>query len=363
MISRIQILKQLDAFIGPRALLFFRRRTSHRLPPENRERMLVIRPGGIGDAALLLPSITAVKNTEYAIQIDILCEKRNAGVFRATPYVDTIYCYDRPLDLMRLALRHYDLIIDTEQSHFLSAVFSACLKGDYRIGFKVNGRQCVYDRAVSYSQERYEAESFWDLFRCVFPIPDRMTWEPPYFVRDGSRVAPGKRGNLSELPWVCLFPGATVKERLWDSLNWSHLADYFEENGFQVALLGGRAEIDTCCNILRRTRSGRAHNFAGRLTIFGTTRLLEKSALLISTDSGILHVGVLSGVPTVSLFGSGISSKWGPKGLRHRIIHLNLACSPCTRFGTTPECQHHIGCMRIPVAKVIEASESILKGC
>jgi len=76
-----------------------------------------------------------------------------------------------------------------------------------------------------------------------------------------------------------------------------------------------------------------------------TTALFDQAKLLISTDSGILHLGVLCNVPTISLFGSGIADKWAPEGEKHIVINKHLDCSPCTKFGTTPPCPNGKACM------------------
>lgn len=361
MINRIKLLKKIDAVIGPLFLPFFCRREASRTRPAEIKNILVVRPGGLGDAALLLPSLKAVKNANNSINIDVLCEKRNAGVFKGTHYVDGLYFYDNPLHLLKLFNCRYDLIIDTEQSHILSSIISAMLRGKFKIGFAINDRQCVYDLSVSYRQNEYEACSFWNLFRTVMPIPEYFTLSPPYFFLNENETEKLNTIIPVGLPLVCLFPGATVKERLWEPSNWSRLVDFFEDHGYQVLLLGGGMEVATCETILRNSKQKQAMSLAGRLSIRETSRILEKSALLISTDSGILHVGVLSGAPTVSLFGSGIALKWGPEGDRHEVVNLNLSCSPCTLFGTTPPCPNDFACMEIPADMVIDASRRVLR--
>ena len=105
-------------------------------------------------------------------------------------------------------------------------------------------------------------------------------------------------------------------------------------------------------------------NFCGDLSLSETGALFERTKLLISTDSGILHLGVLSGVPTVSLFGPGIAKKWGPKGENHIILNKELPCSPCTRFGETPPCSIGARCMTaITVNDVIKATSELLSRC
>jgi ADP-heptose:LPS heptosyltransferase len=102
-------------------------------------------------------------------------------------------------------------------------------------------------------------------------------------------------------------------------------------------------------------------NLAGATTLAETAAVIKKSALLLSGDSGVLHIAVGLGVPTVSLFGPGRVKKWAPQGEHHIVINKELPCSPCTTFGHTPPCPIHAQCMRdISVDEVVTAVTMLL---
>jgi ADP-heptose:LPS heptosyltransferase len=82
---------------------------------------------------------------------------------------------------------------------------------------------------------------------------------------------------------------------------------------------------------------------------------------LLSGDSGVLHIAMGLGVPTVSLFGPGRAGKWAPRGERHIVINKGLSCSPCTTFGTTPPCPISAQCLNdITVDEVFNAVAVLL---
>jgi ADP-heptose:LPS heptosyltransferase len=103
-------------------------------------------------------------------------------------------------------------------------------------------------------------------------------------------------------------------------------------------------------------------NLAGRTSLSETAAVIQKSALLLSGDSGVLHIAVGLGVPTVSLFGPGRAGKWAPRGERHIMINKGgLPCSPCTTFGTTPPCPVAVQCMsHITADEVFNAVTALL---
>ena len=77
---------------------------------------------------------------------------------------------------------------------------------------------------------------------------------------------------------------------------------------------------------------------AGMTSLAETAAVIQKCALLVSGDSGVLHIAAGLGVPTVSIFGPGRVEKWAPQGEHHVVVTKRLTCSPCTMFGTTPPC-------------------------
>jgi ADP-heptose:LPS heptosyltransferase len=158
-----------------------------------------------------------------------------------------------------------------------------------------------------------------------------------------------------------MFPGASIKERLWPIDRWSNVADDLWKMGRQPIIIGGRAEIDMSQEIMHVAKTPIV-NLCGRLSLSETAALFDRSRLLISTDSGILHIGAMCNIPTVSLFGPGIADKWGPKGERHIVINKELPCSPCTKFGTTPPCPNRQECMNeITSGEVIDAAIDLLR--
>ncbi len=358
---KINIIKKIDGLLGS-FLLKILPEVKWAKSPGNIRKVLVVRPGGMGDAALLLPVIKEVKLKFPEIKIDILCESRNSGIFSATPYVDDIMLYDNIGSILTLFRRKFDIIIDTEQSHFLSAIFCRFLRGYYRVGFDVFDRGRLFNNSIVYSHELYEAQSFHNLFRHIFDLPERSTLNPPYFKEETIKkkndeiFISGKGKKI-----VCVFTGATIDERLWPEKRWAEVVESLCLRDCYVVLLGGDTERVQCQTILSLCKSKNAIDMSGQLSILETGWLFLRSILLISTDSGILHLGVLSDIPTVSLFGSGIAQKWAPKGHHHIVINKDLECSPCTQFGSTPECLNKNACMiSITSEDIIEAAHKLL---
>ena len=320
--------------------------------------ILVIRPGGIGDAALVAPLIAVLADRYPSAGIYILAERRNAGVFCLIPGIKKLFLYDRPAELCNAVREKYDLVIDTEQWHRLSAVVARLTGTDCSIGFDTNERSRLFTYTVPYSHEHYEAQSFLNL---LMPLGIQVAFNPAVTFLEVPASAVQEIANLSAnqsaTQYVTIFPGASISERRWGTDKFRLLASRFTASGLIPVIIGGDSERLAGNEIIAEG----GFNYAGRTTLAGSAYLISRSSLLVSSDSGILHIGAGLGIPTVSLFGPGISAKWGPCGNRNVIIDKGMDCSPCTRFGYTPECFYNVRCMaEISVDEVYMAATGLL---
>jgi len=350
------IIKLIDRLAGPMLIPLLRRKKP--VHGEFARSILLIRPGGIGDAVLLAPAIHSIKKTFPSLQIIVLAEQRNADVFPLISGVNEVFCYDRPWEFIKALRGRYDVVIDTEQWHRLSAVV-ACLTGaPMTIGYATNERQRLFSHPIPYSHDEYEVDSFCHLIEPLGIIV--KVKELPFLnISDtAERKAESLLGKFSEKPFIVIFPGSSISEKRWDMGRFVKLASKLNQAGFPIIVIGSKEERamgeEMTCGL-------DALNLAGKTSLVETAALIDKSSLLVSGDSGVLHIAVGLGKPTVSLFGASNIKKWAPRGDRHIVINSNLHCSPCTRFGYTPKCAKNAKCMAdITVEEVVVAVEKLI---
>jgi len=360
MISRIAFIKSIDAIVGrllarilPRAVPFEKRSIS---------RVLVIRPGGIGDAVLLLPTLAAIKKQSPEAEIHILAERRNRAVFELSSCVSSILCYDIPSELLRAVRGEYDAVIDTEQWHRLSAVIARMTKASILAGFGTNDRKHLFNISVPYSHDDHETASFSRLAGAVLPALPLVAAQESFSLPE--RATQKAQELLASLigvhGYVALFPGASIPEKRWPVQAWRTLAErLYNSYGVGVVIIGGK-DVETYAASIIQGVTG--INTAGQLTLLETTALLKHMRLLITGDSGVLHLAWLMGTPTISLFGPSNIAKWAPTGENHFVVSRLLSCSPCSAFGTTPPCPHDVRCMKeITADQVMEAAVRLLQ--
>jgi ADP-heptose:LPS heptosyltransferase len=99
----------------------------------------------------------------------------------------------------------------------------------------------------------------------------------------------------------------------------------------------------------------RVVDIAGHIDLLTLAGILERLDLLITGDTGPMHLAVAVGTPVVGVFGPSDPARYGPRGAYDRVVRIDLPCSPCNRIrlpparcvGHTPDCLALIGADRV----------------
>lgn len=341
---KLRLLKMLDATIG-RLLVSLLPSPSASGTALDFRSILIIRPGGIGDALLLLPVIARLAKCYPSADIDVLAEQRNAGVFDLSPAVSTVLRYDLPSELVRLFRRRYDLIIDTEQWYCLPAVVARLLGPFRHIGFSGNGRDRLLTDAVAYDASCYELLMFQALLEPLGCYNTTMDdGEYLQMSKYALEQAAGLLAPFAGKQLLAVFPGASVPEKRWPADRFMAVAKAAADRGYLPVVVGGSGEVAAGERII--AGAGAGINCAGRTSLAVTMAVLARSSLLVTGDSGLLHGATLLKIPVVALFGPSNPQKWAPTGNNRIVVRHDPGCAPCSRFGTIPPCPDNACCMR-----------------
>ena len=297
----------------------------------------------------------------------MLVEKRNQGIFENCEYVNNIILYDdKPIkSLWKVFTKKYEIVIDTEQWHRLTSVIAYLSRAPVRVGFNTNERSKLFTHSVDYSHKDYESISFLNLVSAL--TKNKYAFDPnSAFISVDSDKSPEVVRQIREYSkrWdkvVGIFIGATVVERMWGIGNFIETAKRLADMNIGLVILGGKSELDGSAELEKAVGHEELLNFVGKTTLYETALIISNLNLFISSDTGLMHIAYGVGTPTVSLFGAGIEAKWGPKGNKNIIINKKLPCSPCTKYGYTPNCKIDVKCLKdISVDEVINSTSELL---
>jgi lipopolysaccharide heptosyltransferase II len=361
---KIEGLKVLDGILGrpaaflARVFIQPRERESSRTrslscTPDSQKRLkiLVIRPGGIGDAALLYPLLNALKARFKNSEIDILAEKRNSGILVGCPFINEVFLYDSaPLFVLYKALKkNYDIVIDSEQWHRLSAVVAYLTRAPIRVGFATNNRSQLFTHGVPYNHEQYEVFSFLNLCSTITGDDCEFNNLSPFIPIDQKLISkfslPIEELRRRSVAIAGIFSGATTRERRWEASKFAELIKGLIEEGFGIVIIGGKDDVAESNKLEKIANRDVTINYAAKTSLIETAAIISQVDVFVSSDTGLMHLAYGVGTPTVSLFGAGIQEKWAPIGNNNIAINKHLLCSPCTRFGYTPKCPYDVRCL------------------
>ncbi len=327
------------------------------------ERILVIKAAGIGDLLLAVPALRALRARFPGAEIDLFVTPKCAPLLKGSPYVDHVFVIPtegmqnrmalsevKPMIhlLRRLRSRRYDLVINlyhlfSRRGAFRFRLLLQAVGAKFSIGRNTDGRGRFYDAAIDDSWEdpvfasRHEVDLNLDVVRLLGAEDPGEGLEFSLCDADRSRAnqvlkagGTGENGRLR----IVLNPGGDAVYKRWPAEYFASLADQLmDRTGAEVLIVG--SEMDH--PIVERIVSQMAHrpvDLAGKLSLPELAALFETVDLMVTNDTGPMHLAVAVGTPVVALFGPGKPGRYGPYGGKghHQVLYHPVVCSPCTNF-------------------------------
>lgn len=152
-------------------------------------------------------------------------------------------------------------------------------------------------------------------------------------------------------------PGAEYgPAKRWPAAKFAELAHRLDSDGYDVYLLGSTKDRDIGAEISQAS-DGRCHNLCGATQLDQAIALLGCADVVITNDSGLMHVAAALNKPLVAIYGSSSPTFTPPLSETAQIVSLNLPCSPCFKR----ECPlGHLDCLRqLPVDQVYAALKTL----
>jgi len=344
-------------------LLRMLRRRAPAEPPLSSEvrKVLVVKMWGLGSIVLATPLLQEIARRCPKARVDFVTLREKTVLLDLYPQIGHRYTPDLSRGiprflvetvrgLVRIRRERYDLLLDLEFFTRFTAIFSLLAGARQSHGFSSKGsfRGRLHDVEVPFNAYRHVTANFLALLRGrpfdrVLPFdPGDPRALPPLRAPESAWEA--CRRALAEDPaWeparpaVVLNPNAgdMALERRWPAERAIELLDRLaERDDLNVVLTGSSSERAYVQSLVAGSRHPeRLVNLAGRIGIPELVALLERARVLVTNDSGPLHLAAAAGLSTVALFGPETPVLYAPlrsrEAQQHRIHYLGLPCSPC----------------------------------
>jgi ADP-heptose:LPS heptosyltransferase len=167
----------------------------------------------------------------------------------------------------------------------------------------------------------------------------------------------------SKKPLILFQPGATDLRRRWPAERFAAVGDVLAEQGACIAINGVEAERDIVRQIIDRMRYP-AVDMCGKLSLPALCGLIERAALLVSNDTGPLHLALAIGTPCVGIYWFSNLYVAGPLAHRtHRIaLSLQVRCPVCGVENVNTRCSHDVSFVSaVSVDEVLALASDLLR--
>lgn len=305
---------------------------------EDRSRILIIKPSSLGDIVHSLPVLWALRTSHPDAHIGWVVKEVWKDILTGNPLLDEIIILKKGIQGFFSAVREirrfrFDTILDL-QGLFRSGFLSYLSGGSERIGFE-NARELshlFYNNKISVHNSHIHAVDRYLLtVNSTHPLPrfplfinmEDAEWAQDFLIKN----------NLKDVsPLIAINPSARWLKKRWPVSLYAELINrLIQELNAGIIILGSREDIPIAEEIIARVRSSRAVIAAGNTTLKTLTALLDRTDLLITNDSGPMHIAAALGRPVVALFGATDPKLTGPYGDNHTVIRKEMDCSPCFR--------------------------------
>ncbi|MDG2307392.1 MAG: glycosyltransferase family 9 protein [Candidatus Binatia bacterium] len=318
-------------------------------PLSEPRRVLAIKFYGLGNIAMILPTLAAMKRDDPEVEIDFLTLPGNISLLEQSGFVTRSLTVEvsslgdfigSVIGLFN-ALRggKYDAVLDFEQFMKLSGIFAFLSGAPARIGFNTEGqaRGWLYSHRVAYADTDHMADIFMRL-----ALPFGLAIQPAPHVRIS--VAASDRADALAAAGVSDGAGLVamhvgtgpnygkVALKRWSVERFARLADHLiETRGVRVVFTGvGEEEADLVREALQHMRHpDGARSLCDVLSVGALTGLLEAATFVVSNDTSVMHLTGLVETPVVAIFGATEPRIYGPRGSADLVFYRAVFCSPC----------------------------------
>ena len=303
-------------------------------------RILCVRFSSIGDVLLTTPLVRALKRRHPDAELFFVTKRAMAPLVADNPHLTTVVTLEPGESITDLA-RRVRALAPTHGLDLHGSLRSAAL------------RLLVRCRWSGYSKRKLARTALIatkiDLYGKHVPVPERYFeaarragldvhpdgGPPEFFLSAAARERAGRwiaERGLDARRFAALAPGAAHATKRWPIKHWQALAERLQRAGYGLVAVGGPEDRELVRQI---GPPPTVVNAAGEFTLQETGACLARAAVLVSGDTGVMHMATGVGTPVVALFGPTVEAfGFFPYTSRAIVLERDLSCRPCSAMGT-----------------------------
>lgn len=326
------------------------------------QKIVICKFKGLGSIIQSTPMVEAFRKSYPNAEIIYLSSESNRSLLEKIDNIDTIYTIDdrsffkliRTLIKTQLQLfkKRPDVFIDLEIYSNFSTIVGVLSLSKNRIGYYLRSssfKMGIHTHMMFFNSTLPISEVYFQLFRLF--NKDILKPNLYHLQSKASIILPEK--------YVVINPNASDLriERRWDIENFQSIADYLLSNSnYSVVLIGSKGEQQYTNQLLYKQSNKRLISLAGQTTMDELIKVIQEADLMITNDTGPMHISFATGTSTICLFGPCSPQQYGNFN-NTKVFYKKAYCSPCVHDFNIPPCMGNNVCMQM--IEVDEVKKSI----
>jgi len=321
----------------------------------NYKNILIIRFSSLGDVLLTTPVAESLKWVFPEAKLYFLTKEKYAPLFKNNRNIDKLFLLKGEgisdfMTLLKIIKKNdIDLIIDLHRS-LRSTILRYFFMGtdSYNVDKKsIERRMLVWFKKNLLPQNYHVTRAYIETIKPLMSINGIL--KPKIFLDDGEMDWADKflKEEAGTDSIVSFSPGARWNTKRWPEEEFASLGNLIHMySDYSVVLLGDSQDQPVTGKISGFMKR-RPVDMAGRLSIREAAAVVKKSRLLVTNDSGLMHVAVSVGTPVIAFFGPTVKDfGFYPLGEKDAIFEIALKCRPCSLHGDNICPKGHHRCMK-----------------
>jgi len=312
-------------------------------------KILVIRFSSIGDIVLTTPVLRCIKQQVNNAELHFLTKKQYASIVENNPNVDKVISLDSSWDLMihQLMVEQYDYIIDLHHNLRTLRIKRALADVPHSSFNKLNiGKWLYTSLKINRLPDIHIVERYIAAAKPLGITNDGLGLD--YFINNNNLIKDKDIPASHMYGYIGIVIGAALNTK---KMPVDKIKTLCESIQYPIMLLGGKEDKENG-DLIASSDDIRIYNSCGRFTLNESAQLVKKAKLIITHDTGLMHIAAAFNKPIISIWGNttplfGMYPYYRKESnTDNKVFEVeNLSCRPCSKIGYKKCPKGHFKCM------------------
>lgn len=311
-------------------------------------KILVVRFSSIGDVVLTTPIVRCLKEQVADVEIHYLTKKAFSSILETNPHIHKIHSIDHSIKevLQELKAEKFDFLVDLHNN-----IRTLSLKRKLAVSNaafpKLNiSKWILVNFKWNRLPQHHVVERYFEAVKPLHVVNDNKPCD--FFIAQKDIVDIESTFFLAPKSYVALAIGAQFATKRMPKSKLLELCNTLNKS---IILIGGKDDAQLAGELLQESSNKQIINACGKLSLAQSASVVKQAAVLISNDTGMMHIGSAFEIPTVSVWGSTVPAlgmyPYFPQREKAFSVHevMNLSCRPCSKIGFQSCPKKHFSCM------------------